>query len=83
VIDSRHRLRPEKIINGRASLLQDIKEVLISVWNGIVYVFCCFCCRAQKKKQADAVNTTTSSGEEQEDDDEDDVDNDQRRPLLN
>lgn len=83
MIDSRHRLRPEKIINGRASLFQDIKQVFISMWKGIVYVFCCFCCRAQKKKHADDADDTTPSREEQEDDDEDDVDDDQRRPLLN
>ncbi|KAG1121324.1 hypothetical protein G6F42_012540 [Rhizopus arrhizus] len=86
VIDSRHRLRPEKIINGRASLFQDVKQVLINVWEGLVYVFCCFCCRVQKKKQDDVDNgpsSPSSSRRNPEEDDEDDADVDQRRPLLN
>ncbi|GAN10681.1 conserved hypothetical protein [Mucor ambiguus] len=84
VIDSRHRLRPEKIINGRASLFQDIKQVLINVWKGLVYVFCCFCCRAQKKMQDDVDNGPSSSRRSAADEeDEDDADVDQRRPLLN
>jgi hypothetical protein len=76
VIDNRHRLRPERIVNGRASLIQDIKNIFISLWKGLVYVFCCMYCRTQRKNQYDLVNG-------QADDEDDDQTEDQSRPLLN
>lgn len=69
MIDTRHRLRPERIINGRASLFQDIKQQLKNLWRGIVYVFCCLYFR-NKKNSYKSVDTN-------EDDEQ------QRRPLLN
>lgn len=69
LIDSRHRLRPERIINGRASLLQDIKQTIISLWRGFIYVFCCLA-KAKKKQTIDV-------------DDDDEQQDEQRKPLLN
>lgn len=71
MIDSRHRLRPERIINGRASLFQDIKALIISCWRGLVYVFCCLHFRNKKKHDYDAINEPVDEEDEQ-----------QRRPLL-
>ncbi|KAI8363822.1 hypothetical protein EDC96DRAFT_511846 [Choanephora cucurbitarum] len=73
MIDNRHRLRPERIINGRASLFQDIKGLFVSAWHGIAYILCCMPFRKDKKGKYDPVD--------QEDDDE--HNEDQRRPLLN
>lgn len=73
MIDSRHRLRPERIINGRASLFKDIKSLIISCWRGLVYVFCCLHFRNKKKNHDyDVDNEPTNEEDEQ-----------QRRPLLN
>ncbi|CAO3698985.1 unnamed protein product [Rhizopus stolonifer] len=73
MIDSRHRLRPERIINGRASLFQDIKQAIISAWRGFIYLFCC--CFTRTKK--------STPGHYSEDDDDQQDDDDQRKPLLN
>ncbi|KAI8387516.1 hypothetical protein BD560DRAFT_382753 [Blakeslea trispora] len=73
MIDNRHRLRPERIISGRASLFQDIKGLFVSAWHGVAYILCCMPFRkGQKKGRYEPVD--------QEDDDHNE---DQRRPLLN
>ncbi|KAI8979312.1 hypothetical protein BDF20DRAFT_868844 [Mycotypha africana] len=56
VIDSKHRLRPEKIISGRASLLKDIKQALIDTWNFI-------CCMKIKRKKADTLASDEDDNE--------------------
>lgn len=71
MIDSRHRLRPERIIEGRASLFKDIKNLFINTWKGLVYVFCCMGFRNKKKHDYDIDNEPNNEEDEQ-----------QRRPLL-
>jgi hypothetical protein len=74
MIDSRHRLRPERILNGRASLFSDIKGVLKSMWAFLVYVICCcYCFRKKSQERQTSIDN---------DEDEDGLPDDQRRPLL-
>lgn len=73
MIDERHRLRPERIVNGRASLFKDIKSVLHSAWKRLVYVFCCLHFRNKKKKNDYDVASEPVNEEDEQ----------QRRPLLN
>ncbi|KAI8388735.1 uncharacterized protein BYT42DRAFT_245001 [Radiomyces spectabilis] len=47
MIDRQHRLRPERIVNGRASIFRDIKSLFISAWKLLKYLVCC--CRPQRK----------------------------------
>ncbi|GAA5795287.1 hypothetical protein HPULCUR_000642 [Helicostylum pulchrum] len=72
LIDNRHRLRPEKIIDGQANLFHDIKTVILNTWEAIVYVFCCLHFRNKKKNDYDLLDDSPTN----EDDDQ------QRRPLL-
>ncbi|KAL0073129.1 hypothetical protein F4703DRAFT_1899754 [Phycomyces blakesleeanus] len=67
IIDSRHRLRPERIEEGRASLFQDIKGLFVGGWHMLGKVLCC----KRRKQEYKKV----------EDNDEED-DQSQRRPLL-
>lgn len=73
MIDNRHRLRPEKIINGRASLFQDIKNVVVDIWDGLVHVFCFICTRGKKSNIGHSYDDDQTNDEQNED---------QRRPLL-
>ncbi|KAG0174374.1 hypothetical protein DFQ30_004687 [Apophysomyces sp. BC1015] len=68
MIDHRHRLRPERIINARASLFGDIKRVILDIWSLLTYLVCCCGLRRNKKKP---------EFEEHEEDEG------QRQPLLN
>jgi hypothetical protein len=70
MIDTRHRLRPERIINGRASLFQDIKQQFRNLWRGIVYVFSCLHFRNKNKHGYEPIDTHEE-------------DEQQHRPLLN
>lgn len=74
MIDSRHRLRPERIIHTQASLFQDIKALFINMWKGLVYVFCCLHFRNKKSHDYDLIEEDSPLTEE---------DDQQRRPLLN
>jgi hypothetical protein len=72
MIDSRHRLRPERIVNGRASLFKDLKALFINVWKGLFYVFCCMQFRNKKKKNDYDIDNEPVNEEDEQ----------QRRPLL-
>lgn len=74
LIDTRHRLRPERIISGKASLLEDIKEALVSTWQGLVHIFCCCLVKVKERNVSDRSDY---------DDDYNDQQNDQHKPLLN
>lgn len=73
MIDSRHRLRPERIISTKASLFQDIKDLFKNIWKGLVYVFCCLKFRTKKNRDYDLIDDSLTTEE----------DDQQRRPLLN
>ncbi|KAI8890420.1 hypothetical protein K501DRAFT_236681 [Backusella circina FSU 941] len=73
MIDSKHRLRPERILNGRASLFRDIRDVLKSAWASFVYVLCCFYCFRKKRQEKQ---------QRIDDEDDDDLPDEQSRPLL-
>ncbi|CAO3685444.1 unnamed protein product [Rhizopus stolonifer] len=53
LIDSRHRLRPERIISTKSSLFQDIKQMVSATWTGGVHLFCCCLKKAKKPRQND------------------------------
>ncbi|KAI9472416.1 MAG: hypothetical protein EXX96DRAFT_489590 [Benjaminiella poitrasii] len=67
LIDSRHRLRPEKIINGRASLRHDLKNFIVDAWRSLLHGLCYI-----KSRNKDDHTYGDISNEESE----------QRRPLI-
>jgi hypothetical protein len=69
VIDAEHRIRPERILEGRPSLWKDIKLLPKRTWGAIRWLVMC-CGRLQKKHNiVDDSDSETSSTE--------------RTPLLN
>ncbi|KAI9357491.1 hypothetical protein BD770DRAFT_427727 [Pilaira anomala] len=74
LIDNHHRLRPERIVDGKASLFGDIKTAILNLWKSIVYVFCCLHFRNNKKKNDyDLLDDSPTTEND---------DHQQRRPLL-
>lgn len=67
MIDSKHRLRPERISKGKPSVLRDLRDLIVSIVKMFAYLVCC-CGRFRK----------SAKGDEDEDDE-----HEQRRPLLN
>ncbi|KAG2218764.1 hypothetical protein INT45_012984 [Circinella minor] len=76
MIDNRHRLRPERIVNGKASIFRDIRDLIVATWKLFVYVICC-CGKRNKKDQQERRGSYQEGAEE--DTDHEDV----RQPLLN
>ncbi|KAG0941092.1 hypothetical protein G6F57_006824 [Rhizopus arrhizus] len=75
LIDTRHRLRPERIISGKANLLEDIKEALVSTWQSLIHIFCCCLVKVKERNVSDR--------SDYDDDDYNGQQNDQHKPLLN
>lgn len=73
MIDNHHRLRPERIVSGKASLFHDLKNLAIDTWEGFVHVFCFICTRNKKNN---------SNGYSQIDQNSNEQNEEQRRPLL-
>lgn len=77
MIDSQHRLRPERIVHGRPSIFLDIRDLFVWLWRMLAYAACC-CGRFRKDK-----SYARYSPVDREEDDESTDHEGQQQPLLN
>ncbi|ORY94708.1 hypothetical protein BCR43DRAFT_494468 [Syncephalastrum racemosum] len=76
MIDSQHRLRPERIEHGRPSIFLDIRDLFVRFWRMLAYVACC-CGRFRKDKSHHSYSPVDGEEEDESTDQEG-----QQRPLL-
>ncbi|KAI9305803.1 hypothetical protein BJ944DRAFT_161056 [Cunninghamella echinulata] len=82
IIDGKDRLRPERIVPGRPSLLQDIKSLIMVIYHSAQRLFCgCF----NNRKQKDTYDPLQQQDDDQDQDhdyDSGEENENQQQPLL-